>query len=330
MIIKCEKCGTKFNFDKSILNRNGSKVRCSVCKHIFLAYPSVPVKADKDEVVFAAEDGFEKTIALDSPPTFDEVTIGIDKGDEEIDFDGFFDKPMEGADSEEDVTFQDIERKAGGIDEESDFLKDEGFAPTDIEKEAKGGMEGLAVSARKKTGKSHLLTVFLAIILILLGSGAAVFFFAPDLIPDSVPFLKKEKKQVITDAGVRRLTLKAVTGAFVGSEEAGQLFVIRGMVGNNYPKSRSFILIKGNILDSKGRVVRSKSAYAGNTFKDEKIKVLPLEEINKVLKNRAGMDKKNFNVAQGTYIPFMIVFENLPENLSEFTVEAVSSFPAKE
>ena len=41
------------------------------------------------------------------------------------------------------------------------------------------------------------------------------------------------------------------------------------------------------------------------------------------------MDRKNLNVAQGTYIPFIVVFEDLPENLSEFTVEAVSSFPGK-
>jgi len=331
MIIKCEKCGTKFSFEESILNKNGSKVRCSVCKNVFLAYPPVLVTTDQEEVVSAAEDGFEKTIALDSPPTFDDVAAGIDQGDEEIDFDGLFDKPVEGADGEEGVSFQDIERKADDIDEKSfgDSLMDEGFSPTNIEKEAKGDIEAIAVPAQKMTGKSHLLTVFFVIILILLGSGAAVFFFAPDLIPDSVPFLKKEKKQVITDTGVRLLTLKEVTGAFVGSKEAGQLFVIRGMVGNNYPKSRSFILIKGNILDNKGSVVKSKSAYAGNTFKDEEIKVMPLEEINKALKNRIGMDKKNFNVAQGTYIPFMIVFENLPENLSEFTVEAASSFPGK-
>jgi predicted Zn finger-like uncharacterized protein len=306
MIIKCEKCGTKFNFEESLLKKNGSKVRCSVCRHVFLAYPPVLATADQDEVVSAAEEGFEKTIALDSPPTFEDVTVGIEEGDEEIDFDGLFDKPIEGEDSEE------------------------GFTPPDMEEEERGDIERIAVPARKVTGKSHLLTVFLVIILILIVSSAAVFFFAPDLIPDSVPFLKKEKKQVITDMGVRRLTLKAVTGSFVSSKEAGQLFVIRGMVGNNYLKSRSFILIKGNILDNKGQVVKSKTAYAGNTFKDEEINKLPLEEINKALKNRIGMNKKNFNVAQGTYIPFMIVFENLPENLSEFTVEVVSSFPGKE
>ncbi len=324
MIIKCEKCGTKFNFEESLLNKNGSKVRCSVCKHTFIAYPPVLFTTDQDEAVSVVADEFEKTIALDSPPTFDDVAIDIGQEDEGIDFDALFDKPMESADDEEGVSVQDLPEEP--LD--GSVMEDE-FVPTDMGKEARGGVGTTAVTTRKMTGKSHLLTVFFVIILLLIGSGAAIYFFAPDLIPDSLPFLEKEKKQEIPDTGVRRLTLKAVTGSFVDSKEAGQLFVIRGMVGNNYSKGRSFILIKGNILDDKGRVVKSKSAYAGNTFKDEKIKVLPLDAINKAMKNRYGMDRKNFNVAQGTYIPFTVVFENLPENLSEFTVEAVSSFPGK-
>ena len=324
MIIKCEKCGTKFNLDESLLKKDGSKVRCSLCKHVFVAYPPVLDTSGQEEIFSAAEDVFEKTIALDSPPALDDVTVGIDKGDGELDFEGLFDEPMEGEDREKVGPFKDIKGEAAGMDEGpfDDSL--------DIEKEDRSDVEGITIRARKETGKSHLLTVFLVILLVLIGSAAAVYFFAPDLIPESVPFLHKEKKQPITDPGVSRITLKEVTGAFVNSKEAGQLFVIRGLVGNNYSKSRSFISVKGNILDNKGRVVKSKTAYAGNTLKDEKIKELPLEEINEALKNRVGMDKKNVNIAPGTDIPFMIVFENLPENLSEFTVEAMSSFPGKE
>jgi hypothetical protein len=80
-------------------------------------------------------------------------------------------------------------------------------------------------------------------------------------------------------------------------------------------------------VDDKGQVVRRKLGYAGNTFTEQEIKTLPLEEINKAMRNRYGMARKNFNVAPGAATPFMIVFENLPENLSEFTVEAVSSSP---
>ncbi|MCG8643563.1 MAG: zinc-ribbon domain-containing protein [Desulfobacterales bacterium] len=39
MIITCEKCSTSFNLDDAMVKADGSKVRCSVCRHIFLAYP---------------------------------------------------------------------------------------------------------------------------------------------------------------------------------------------------------------------------------------------------------------------------------------------------
>ena len=39
MIIQCEKCQTKFNIDESKLKEQGSKVRCSLCKHTFVVYP---------------------------------------------------------------------------------------------------------------------------------------------------------------------------------------------------------------------------------------------------------------------------------------------------
>jgi predicted Zn finger-like uncharacterized protein len=42
MIITCEKCATRFRLDESLLKTDGSKVRCSLCKHIFTAFPPLP------------------------------------------------------------------------------------------------------------------------------------------------------------------------------------------------------------------------------------------------------------------------------------------------
>ncbi len=39
MIITCESCSTSFNLDESLLKPAGSKVRCSNCKTVFMAYP---------------------------------------------------------------------------------------------------------------------------------------------------------------------------------------------------------------------------------------------------------------------------------------------------
>ncbi len=50
MIITCQKCNTSFRLDESLLSPEGSKVRCSRCKHIFTAYrPAETVEAEPAE-----------------------------------------------------------------------------------------------------------------------------------------------------------------------------------------------------------------------------------------------------------------------------------------
>jgi hypothetical protein len=187
------------------------------------------------------------------------------------------------------------------------------------------------VRPKGKSGPSGPFLIILLIILILLGGSAAVYFMAPQLIPKSLTFFKfKTDTGVETiDPGASRLSFKGVTGSFVQSTKEGQLFVIKGMVANDYPKSRSFILVKGTILDDKAQVVKRKMAYAGNTIPEKQIKEMTLAQINVGLKNRPGKGNINVNVAPNRAIPFMIILGNLPENLSEFTVEAVSSSPGK-
>jgi len=44
MIITCKACNTSFNLDESLLKPGGSKVRCSKCKKVLIAYPPAPPK----------------------------------------------------------------------------------------------------------------------------------------------------------------------------------------------------------------------------------------------------------------------------------------------
>ncbi len=127
------------------------------------------------------------------------------------------------------------------------------------------------------------------------------------------------------DPGNRRLSFKDLNGTFVDSEKAGKLFVVKGLVTNDYPDRRSFISIRSNILDSKGTEVKNKIVFAGNPISDKKIQSLTPEEIDNRLRDKLGKDKMNINIQPNSSIPFMIVFSDLPEDMSEFTVEAISS-----
>jgi predicted Zn finger-like uncharacterized protein len=38
MLVQCPECTTKFNLDESKIGHDGSKVRCSRCKHVFTVF----------------------------------------------------------------------------------------------------------------------------------------------------------------------------------------------------------------------------------------------------------------------------------------------------
>lgn len=333
MIIQCQECRTKFDLDEALLKDEGSKVRCSVCKHEFEVYPPSAVFPEQAQ---PAPGDFEESEVIDEelPAETREEALESERRDEEIDFDKIFEDSLE-----------DLDRLEGGEGEELlEPEREEGprrevppeDAPPVPPKDAKAkadegypeqGEDIVPYPDQERHGRSHFLTIFLVIILLLVGAGAAVVFWAPGLIPESLSILKPSEKREVADTGARLLSLRGVTGAFLESKEAGQLFVIRGLIKNKYSKGRSFILVKGTILDDKGKVVKQELAYAGNTFKVDELKMLPMGEIKKAMENRFGKARVNFNVAPGSTVPFMIVFENLPANLREFTVEAVSSSP---
>ena len=104
--------------------------------------------------------------------------------------------------------------------------------------------------------------------------------------------------------------------------------MIRGLARNNYPERRSFVRVRGAILDEKGGAVLSRESYAGNLLSDEDIRGRSLDEIRQAMENRYGTGGNNLSIKPGETIPFAVVFESLPENVSEFTVEALSSSPA--
>jgi len=137
-------------------------------------------------------------------------------------------------------------------------------------------------------------------------------------------------KEQAFDMGNKRLSFKDLKGFFVDLESGEKLFIVSGSVVNNYPNQRSFIRIRSNILDSKAKVVKSKIAYAGNPINDKELQSLSMEEIEKRLMNKMGNNNMNTNILPNLSVPFMIIFNELPEDISEFTVEAISSSPAQE
>jgi len=356
MIIECEKCHAKFNLGESLLKETGSKVRCSTCKHVFIVFP--PAQEPQIEQPPAEELGDTGEIAKEEISKEMDLLSDLDKaaareveeevGEEEVEIGG----EVEGIREEEEIeaiSFDDLSQLDSGVirraqEESPDIgeamdraakVEEEITAQKEAEREEEleevEEVEGPAKPRPiiKKRGRSRLWIAILLVILIIAGGGAALFVFKPGLLPGSFPLFKKPlSKEQAFDMGNKRLSFKGLNGSFVDSPKAGKLFVVKGSVVNMYPDKRSFIRIRSNILGSKGTVVKSKIVYAGNPISDKELISLSMEEIDNRLRDKLGKDKMNTNVLPNSSVPFMIVFSNLPKDVSEFEVEAISSSPA--
>jgi len=350
MIIECEKCHTKFNLDENLLKETGSKVRCSICKLVFTAFP--PKKEPQTDKALAAELEDTGKMAFediseeeDLLPDFETLAEDVEREigkEEETIVEEEKEVGQEGekieAISIENIPQVDsgvvrsVEEEGADIDEAMDRatrVEGEVMAQKELEREEELREPEEPVKPRPiitKRRRTGLWITILLIILLLAGAGAALMVFKPDLLPESFPLFKRPlSKEQAFDMGNKRLSFKDLSGSFVNSEKAGKLFIVKGLVTNNYPDKRSFIRIRSNILDSKGNVVKDKIVYAGNSISDKELLSLSMEEIDNRLRNKLGKNKMNMNILPNSSIPLMIVFGNLPEDLSEFTVEPISS-----
>jgi len=366
MIVECEICHSKFRLDDKLLKETGSKVRCSVCNYKFMVFPpKVEKEVSEGPVVGPQKEppkgefvsGLDKTIVAD---VIEEVGKALSEKTLE------FDHSLVGTGHDEDeiepISFEDISQIDSGIIraeapdiekameratkfEEEIIAKEERgkgeeatkFEEEIIAKEERGKGEEVTKAEEpvlptppiKKRRRPSILLIVLILILLLTAAASALFFFMPELLPESIPFLHRPTKEQALDMGNKRLSFGNLEGSFVDSSTAGKLFVVSGSVSNHYPDMRNYIRVRSNILDSKGKVATSKIVYAGNPMSTNDLQALSMEEIHNKLMNRAGKDNINMNIAPNASVPFMIVFDNLPEDVSEFTVEAISSSPAK-
>ncbi len=315
MIIQCKKCRSKFNLDESKVKDKGIKVKCSVCGNTFRVYPE-PEEALKET---------EKSLEPEAKEQFAPEHEG-GEGDQEPVEEIMLDEEQKEEQEQEPEQMISVEELSWKEDEVSVEEVEEGEIPSTEE-----SMESIEEATYPESGsKSNLLWIIgIAFIVLIFVGGGAVMLFMPDLIPDSLSFLKITKRELPEDPGVALLSFSSVKGTFIQTDNGKQRFIIQGYVINKYRHPRSYIMVMGSILDSKGRTVRAMKVYAGNTFKEKELKSLPLGEILKSLRRRSGKGGSNVNIKPGARVPFMIVFEDLPEDMSEFAVEGVRSIRGK-
>lgn len=122
-----------------------------------------------------------------------------------------------------------------------------------------------------------------------------------------------------------KMALSGVRGFFRINDKAGRIFIIQGSVGNNHGKPQTAIRVRGRLHDGSGKVVRSEVVYAGSAFTPEQLRQMSPDTIKAQLAQPTGSDGSPYVLMPGKPIPFLILFTDLPGNLTEFTAEVVGS-----
>ena len=159
----------------------------------------------------------------------------------------------------------------------------------------------------------------------------------------NLPFLKKYLG--LGDPSEGYVSLEKVKGYYLESNTLSKIFVIEGEAVNHWKESRSFIKVKGVLLDSRGSKVQEKEVYSGNILSEKDLKEMSKGAVDKSLSSQFGISFSNVNIQPNKSVPFMIVFMDLPPDrgpgkpaadsaakpgeapakLSDFTVEVISS-----
>ena len=163
---------------------------------------------------------------------------------------------------------------------------------------------------------------------------AAVFFLAPDILSpilEPLGITSGGYDSAKDPDGNQFLSVDKTTHYFGTNKYLGNILVISGLVVNHYPKPRSHIRIKAMLQSKEGdKLLGVKQVYGGNWLSGDELQSLPFNEIIKRLRVESGQNDANVNVQPDASVKYMIVFDQVPDSLGSYTVEALGSEPAAE
>ena len=227
------------------------------------------------------------------------------------------------------------------IEEEEEVEEEEEAAEEEVPPPAPEDIPAPPSSAMKAGARKKRVSAPILILLILglLGGGAYGGYMYLKSTGTKIPYLQPyldsllgSPETTVVEPGNLHITVleKGITTRFVENAEAGRLFVVEGKVRNDYPAARSFIMVKGALYASDGKVVKESNVFCGNVFPDSELQTMGKATIEQKLRNRFGDHRSNFQVAPGKVLPFMFVFSDLPQDFSEYSVQVVSSSAAEQ
>lgn len=192
-------------------------------------------------------------------------------------------------------------------------------------------------SAKEKKGLSLPVKILLVLVLLILAAYVAIIRLGVTIpvvsdiqIPFITEWLAPNPKQAPQPPLDPIPDEPSINGRFVSNKSAGDLFVVTGRIKNPSNVAVSYIQVKGTLMTKDNTKAKTLIAYCGNIIPEETLMSGNISDITKQMDVRQGNQNTNVNIKPGASVMFMLVFSNLPEDLSNFTVAVQGFEPAQE
>jgi pilus assembly protein FimV len=196
----------------------------------------------------------------------------------------------------------------------------------------------IGAPVRRRKSRKSVVAVFALLLVCLIGyvviQNLAVKipyvsdFKIPYLSDVKIPYLsgllKTEDQDMVGNLKITPLGA-TITHKFIQNNLAGDIFVIQGQVRNEYDHPRSYIKITAKLYDKNKALAKTITVYCGNVLSDSDLANMDMAAIDKHLQNRFGDNRSNIRINSGKTVPFFVVFNRLPPDLDEYTVEVAGS-----
>ena len=286
IVVQCKRCGTKFNFDETMIEGEGVWGRCSQCKNVF--FMNNPIKQEA-----ASPTDKEKNGEIGLSET------GGERKKEVKDLSNEVKNP-------EPEFFKDTEKDIGEIDKYSLA----GVEKTEGDEIRNDDEDGVEEEVRRKQGLTRGKQLIYLFIILMIG-GIYLLFFT-----ETTGQLLFEKLlgtgQKIEEVGPAQVELTDIRQRLINNLVIGTIRVIEGTAINQSSLPMTRIKVKGEITDAYTLVLGVRESYCGNVLTSDELVTMTEEQIQRELSNPLGSDVSNDRIGSKGQIPFMIVFTREP------------------
>ena len=340
MIIECGRCGTRYRFDESGIDRDGVWVRCSRCRLVFFQVltPSqgvalggegqtepeearppvgVPLRDSRQPAVMvqgrAVPPRGDTMVVMPRSRSEDSGSAAVGPTDEQSSTGGIF---YAGADE-----FRQASQKGAVTEPAADIMPEAAWG-TQVAQQSDadtGEEEAPAQATPRRRGWRAAVGITLAAVAVIIVCLGVYFWLYPDARQAAVQTVATLPgmdnlfgKQTSGQDAITAVALRDLRQRYVSNWLLGNVRVIEGVAVNQAKCAITRVRVRAQLQDATGAVLAERISVCGNNLTDQELATMTEEEIQRALTNLQGSDISNDRIEAGGRIPFMIVIPHEP------------------